>query len=235
MLITKIDSGFAIVFPKKLNPSFCAAFPSAKWEPRQRYWTVGPRSGKRLEQWVQEAKAAADALLALEEIELAGAQLLSLRSQLRAVEHDTQVQLAAAQSAAEMRQELEGLAEQLSSAQTQRQLAQAQAEKARTTVMTARADIDVLLAGVIDNPGLRQAADTMARSMRSSSRAARSAFDEARSLVRAQRDLLRAAGWRCSALSQLAEANFNRPDRDDPQQIPESDWYVLTPVEPDDD
>lgn len=101
--------------------------------------------------------------------------------------------------------------------------------------MTARADIDVLLAGVIDNPGLRQAADTMARSMRSSSRAARSAFDEARSRVRAQRDLLRAAGWRCSALSQLAEANFNRPGRDDPQLIPESDWYVLTPVDPDDD
>lgn len=130
-----------------------------------------------------------------------------------------------------MRRELEGLAEQLSAAHTQRQLAQAQAEKGRATVMTARADINVLLAGVIDNPGLLQAADTMARSMRSSSRAANSAFDEARS----RPNLMRAAGWRCSALSQLAEANFNRRDRDDPQLIQESDWYVLTPVDPDDD
>lgn len=43
---------FTIQFPYELKDEFRSAFKSAKWNPRGKHWVVGPRSGKRLAQWI---------------------------------------------------------------------------------------------------------------------------------------------------------------------------------------
>lgn len=48
----KIDSGFVVSVPYELKDDFKAHFKTAKWSPTQKQWCVGPRSGKKLQQWI---------------------------------------------------------------------------------------------------------------------------------------------------------------------------------------
>ncbi|ELK2252454.1 hypothetical protein NB501_05445 [Vibrio alginolyticus] len=54
MKITKVENGFEVNVDYELKDLFKKSFPSAKWQSQSKTWKVGPRSGKRLEQWVSE-------------------------------------------------------------------------------------------------------------------------------------------------------------------------------------
>lgn len=97
-----------------------------------------------------------------------------------------------------------------------------------------RCEIEALLKGVVDLGQLRREAATMAANMVPADSMKKSKFEDARAVVKSARDRLRDAGFVCSAISKLATANVNRPDRDHPKDISENEWFNIWKVEKED-
>lgn len=221
--ISKTAAGFQIRFPKALVPAFKAAFKSAEWDRDAVAWNVGPRSGKRLEQWAAEAMADAEAAILADEIEAAGEDLARMREALAMVRTATA-------SANETREKLAAIAAEMAAAKSE--LATAEAEKlaAENAVAKEKAAITECLGKIIDLEKLRAAIATMARTHNPADRTKKAQFEEARQVASAARQALRDAGWICSAVSWAAEANINRPDRDAIRLMPSNAWFMVSRV-----
>ncbi|HHM8366130.1 TPA: hypothetical protein ACRMZW_004332 [Pseudomonas aeruginosa] len=60
MKVTKLEKSFAIKVPYELKGCFRNALPSAKWNPKGKYWEVGPRSKDKLDAWLEKIEANAE-------------------------------------------------------------------------------------------------------------------------------------------------------------------------------
>lgn len=60
MKVTKLEKSFAIKVPYELKGCFRNALPSAKWNPKGKYWEVGPRSKDKLDAWLKKMEANAE-------------------------------------------------------------------------------------------------------------------------------------------------------------------------------
>lgn len=228
MEIRKTEAGFAIKFPFALKDAFRAAFPSAKWDAVTREWTVGPRSGKRLQAWVAECQQAADDIAAREEAELAEAELAKVRAEIAAAREQMR-------SAVEYREQLEATRAAIEAAKQELAQAAAQAEAAQAETRAARNNVIDMLKLHVDLKAIDEAKRVMSKNMNPADRLAKQRFDEARQIVRAERDKLHAAGLTCDGISLLACANVNRPDRDHPRDIPGRAWFTVRQIEPQDE
>lgn len=223
MEIRKIETGFAIKFPFALKDAFRATFPSAKWDALTKEWTVGPRSGKRLEAWAAEAQQAAADIAAREEAELAQAELTQIRADIEAARQQ-------ARTAAEYRAELQATRAALEAAQAELAQANAQAAAAKAETRKEQDQIVALLKTHIDLPSITAAKKEMEQNMAPGDRVKKQRFEEAREVIKAERDKLAAAGLRLQALSELASANINRPDRDHPSNIRPRAWFEVSRI-----
>ena len=223
MQIRKTASGFAIQFPFALKDAFRAAFPSSKWDALTKEWTVGPRSGKRLEAWAAEAQQAAADIAAREEAELAQAELAKVRADIEAARQQ-------ARTAAEYHAELQAVREELEAAQAELAQAAAQAAAAKAENRKEQDKIAALLKNHIDLPAIAAAKKAMEQNMVPGDRIKKQRFEEAREVIKAERDKLAAAGLRLQALSELASANINRPDRDHPSNINPRAWFEVSRI-----
>lgn len=223
MQIRKTETGFAIQFPFALKDAFRAAFPSAKWDALSKEWTVGPRSGKRLEAWAAEAQQAADDIAAREEAELAQAELVKVRADIEAARQQ-------ARTAAEYRAELQATRAALEAAQAELAQANAQAATAKAETRKEQDQIVALLKTHIDLPAISAAKKAMEQNMVPGDRIKKQRFEEAREVIKAERDKLAAAGLRLQALSELASSNINRPDRDHPSNIRPRAWFEVSRI-----
>lgn len=228
MEIMKVDGGFAIRFPYPLKDAFRAAFPSARWNAREKQWEVGPRSGKRLEQWVAEAQAAAEQIEAQQELDLAIEELDRVRWEIAKV---------AGQS-----RELEALRAETAAARAALHVSRIELEAAgqvrretEAALNRERDQIARLLSSAIDLAAVRDACRVMAANMVPSDRTRKARFEEAREIVKTQRDVLAKSGIACAAINALAGANVNRPDRDHPRDIPDGAWYRIWKIEDEDE
>lgn len=235
MKISKIDSGFAIEFPFALKENFKKTFPSSKWNPVKKMWEVGPRSGKRLETWVAEASAAANAIEELDKQEMTASELEDLRRELSAIERKTLDTIEQCDSAIENKASIARVADEIASANDRLDAARDKLKAAKSAVKTEKQRVDDLLGSIIDLAEIHRNADIMYRNMIPSNKRAKEKFEDARSVIYDQRELLLDAGWRCRAIEKLATANVNRPDRDHPRHVLESDWYDVFAAEREDD
>lgn len=224
MQIIKTTAGFAIKLPYALKDTFRAAFPSAKWNATEKQWEVGSRSGKRLEQFIAEAGSTAEALQVNEETLMSDSELQNIRLSLNSVKS----QLKAIE---EIRAEAKAAADLLAAAKAELASTTAEVAAANAALVEEKAQVEALLAGVVDMPAIRKAAAIMSANMVPADRNKKAAFEAAREEVKVQRDRLAAAGFRCSAIGQLAGANVNRPDRDHPKFIAAADWLAVRKIE----
>lgn len=224
--ITELASGtgYAVKFPFALKDAFRAAFPSAKWDAGYRHWQVGPRSKKRLDTWVAEARAAADAVVAHEqaqsESDLIGEELARVRGLLATEERRNR--------------EIEGLLVAIARSREMLENNRAALEEARAKRITGerslshqRAELNDLLNSIVNMDEVRSCAQKMSINMIPADRSRKALFEDARAKIKHAREQLREAGYSLVAITKLARANVNRPDRDHPKFLTEGDWYSL--------
>lgn len=228
----KEPKGYSVKFPFELKDAFRVAFPSAKWDPEQRHWTVGPRSKNRLDTWVEEARAAADAVIAHKkaqsEADFVKEELARVRGLLAAEEQRNREIESVIATIKRSRELLEMDMSALEIARSKRLAGE-------RALSQEKAEIDDLLKKIINIEEVRAAAKVMAFNMIPASRSKKALFEDAREKIKHARNQLREAGYSLVAISELAQANVNRPDRDHPKFLTERDWYSLYTETPSED
>jgi hypothetical protein len=228
-----LEKGFAVSFPFALKDNFRAAFPSAKWNPATKHWVVGPRSGKRLEQWIAATEGAAQAAAQLDQLEYDQAALVDLEAELAQVEADLKAKAAEIEALGKQKRTLAELRAALDASKEALVHVEMEAEAAQAEVEAEKAAIDALLAPIVNKEALESAVADMARHHQSVGAKARECFDAAQAVVIHARNQVRAAGWYNEFLEKVADANFNRPDRDNVRSISKAKWYKMRPYEQD--
>lgn len=210
--ITKIEGGFTIKFPYGLKDRFRSEFPSAKWNPAEKRWEVGPRSGKRLEQWAAVMQPLADDLAVADQVEYDQAELARLNEQIRRVRREIEIRRGNAEKAAAVAAAL---------AQAKQEIAALQEElaRARQDEEAARLRIEAQIAGVLDVPAMEAAHKEMRQQYNCVGATARQKWEKARAVFLGAEETLERLGLVSSGISHLAHLNFNRPDRDVPHEV----------------
>lgn len=226
MQIDKAANGFSVQVPFSLKDMFRTSFPSAKWNSVEKRWHVGPRSLKRLEQWIAESKDAAEQLKVSEELPLRDDELRRLRSEIA----DT---LKGIDSLEELRAEANESLQLIEQAKAELDRVREIARKERNELAAERTRIDDLLSGVIDMARMREVAKEMAHTMNPAISTQRRRFKELQEWVIEQRGKLAEAGLSCDAVDWLATANLNRPDRDNPKHMRATAWFSVEKLERD--
>ena len=220
------DDGWAAVqFPFELKDQFKKAFPSAKWDRFNKAWKVGPRTKQRLLDWANEALEAAGAIEEKKRVDaearIVGKELEAIREELRSLSESNRVTKDSLEVLARQKDEL---------AEARERKAQLQAE-----VKENRQSVTERIEAVIDQEAVNEAESTMARYHRQVGNPARDLFHKAQETIREAKGQLEAAGLRLQAIDYLGGANFNRPDRDHPQFMPENAWHAVEEIEPSDE
>jgi hypothetical protein len=231
--IEKTSTGFAVKFPYELKDDFRRAFRSAKWNPNEKRWQVGPRSRKRLEQWVEvvrnsgvledlEAHESAD--LAEEEVQRLQSEILQIQKQLDGAAKAARRANEARDRALSMKAEL---AERKADLQPFQE-ARAQAEKERDS---ARSEVMSEVATLADVEEIDRLRAGMKSEWRAQKAVNRQRFEEKQGMLRQIRDDLRAADIESRALNLAVGANYNRPDRDKPDLDMDLEFNFSDPSE----
>jgi hypothetical protein len=228
-----LEKGFAVSFPFALKDNFRASFPSAKWNPYTKHWVVGPRSGKRLEQWIAGAQGAAEAAAQFDQVEYDHAGRVELETELAQLEADLKAKTDEIKTLGKQKRTLAELRAALDASKEALVHVEMEAEAAQAEVEAEKAAIDALLEPIVNRSALEAAIADMARHHQSVGAKAREAFDEAQAIVIRERNKLRAAGWYNEFIEEVADANFNRPDRDNVRSISKTKWYKMRPHEQD--
>lgn len=211
---TTTATGFAIKFPFALKEAFREAFPSAKWNSIAKQWEVGPRSGKRLEQWVAAVADVAAEIVAADERELTEREIDKLLVNLQDVRTAIAAKVKRIEALGDAKARYADALAQLAANKERLAAVKAQAVDAEQAAEREANAVYAQLGEVIDWRVIDTAMIEMARWHQKVGQTAHSKFDEAQALIIEQRKLLREAGFGTSGLDWLAGANFNRADRD---------------------
>lgn len=219
--IEKTAAGFSAKFPFELKEQFRTAFPSAKWDSVSRCWRVGPRSGKRLEQWVAavEASGVIAELDQRDEQILAQEELATLQDQLSEIEAGIRAERTRKASFEATKAAMQEALQQLQKARHELVDVKNQADIAASEAATARNDATEMLKQHIDLDAVISAHARMNRVAGKVGRQAKDEFTDAQQSIKRERDKLLAAGLISYGLNALVFANFNRPDRDNPRDV----------------
>ncbi|MBS3964247.1 MAG: hypothetical protein KGZ80_07095 [Methylomonas sp.] len=225
----KLEKGFAAKFPFELKDDFRLNFPSAQWNPKQKQWEVGPRTGKRLEQWVNVVKS--NYSESVEEYEsrlLSENELNKLLDKLKTLNKEIDAKTRLLKEVPESRREieqalclLEGRKQALANLHEEMNI---QAESVKSEMNR----IKEQLAPVVDIDQMKECAKKMGYSMGLHGQHHKDAFNDARAHIKEAQNRLRSAGLKLEAIDRLVDANKNRPDRDHPKYISEKMWFQLS-------
>lgn len=210
-------------FPRSayLNDEFRREFKRARWVPESAGWVLGVEAAARVQTWAAAAEPLFQQFLAGENADYAEAELSRLKSRLAVAAG----RLAAAEDslarAEKARAAIAGVAEKL-------QAVSASAEQADADATRAWAAVDGMIRRVVDLDEMRKLGGYMGMCM---SRLDRVNWNRSQDRVVIARNRLRAAGLRCLAISKLAGANYNRPDRDHPKLLVDADWQDICVIE----
>lgn len=231
------SSGFSVKFPFELKDQFRTAFPSAKWNATLKQWEVGPRSGKRLEQWViaVQASGVVEEIEGRDEQDMQAKELAALQSELdrvrTAISAERQRKASAEETQAKMEESLELLKQEQKKLAEEKAVADASVEQAQQATNAAKATLE----SYVDLKAIYAARDKMSRVTGKVGRQAREQWDDAQSIIRREREKLLAAGLISYGINALAFANHNRPDRDNPMAVTMEKVLTLKKVEPEND
>lgn len=228
--ITKNSRGFAIKIPFALNSALRQAFPSVTWDPAAKAWQVGPRSGKRLEQWAATVATAAQEAASCEEREMNEAELEKLHQSIAQVRSELANTMKRLLSLSECESRMLTARAELDAARAQLDIVKSQVAAQKASADAAQKSVEELLAKVIDLRVVEQARAVLAANHGVFS--GRQKFRDAQAVLIAQRKLLRAAGWGLRGLDFMISANFNRRDRDSMSSMPAGAMLDLYKYEP---
>jgi len=96
-----------------------------------------------------------------------------------------------------------------------------------TQLQAARSEMTQLIEQMIDLGKLKEIAKIMSNNMNYQIKGAREKFELAQKEAIDLRRIVTEAGYRFDALDRIAGASYNRPDRDNPKNIPEQAWYNI--------
>jgi|GEM_PF-5981090 len=232
LLITKNSRGFAIKIPFALNHALKQAFPSVKWNSAEKTWQVGPRCGKRLEQWAVESAVAAQEAASCEEREMNEAELEKLHQSIAQVRSELANTMKRLFALGEFESRMLAARAELDAARAQLDAVKAQVAAQKASADAAQQSVEDLLARVIDLKLIDEARRKLSYWHNQVGAVAHQKFDEAQSVIFAQRKILRAAGWGLRGLDFMAKANFNRADRDGMSLMPGNAMVDLYKYEP---
>ena len=205
--VKEIASGYACYFPIELKESFKSTFKSAKWDSVERCWKVGPRSKKRLDQWVELALPAAQELAEVDVAELTEHEIAEVTRELT----ELRVQIVRAE---EKRVSYERTIVALVAAKDELAKAKARLEASKREAFEKGQEARQLLANVCDLNVIAEAQHVMQSHQGKSTTQSREAFKEAQRTIRRESERLLEAGFISQGLLRLTDASFNRPDRD---------------------
>lgn len=226
VVITPLSTGFAISFPFSWKNKFRESFPTAKWNPAEKRWEVGTRSGKRLEQWAEVMRPLVDADAAAEQAEFDAVELERLREYAARLRREIEAARSdaahAAEVAAALQREREGV-----------EALKADLADARQEAAVLSAQVKEALDGAIDMSAVEAAHREMCRWYGCVGQQAREQWGIAQSvLAKAEGDFAR-LGIASRGISRLARMNLNRPDRDIPKLVGSEDILAFSRLESD--
>ncbi len=213
--LIKLAKGFAVKFPFDLKDKFREAFRSAKWNPSEKQWEVGPRSKTRLEQWIAEVNdsGAVEAILArderdmtTEEVKEFRAQLDEINGRIGSVEAALEVIEANKRETGELLLKIVRMGSKLDEISKQRRVAQEAADKIKE-------DINAEVSKVVNLGEINHARNEMLKNWRPKADA-KGKFNEMQANLKENLAKLNEAGLHSKELWLAVVANHNRPDRD---------------------
>lgn len=231
--IINIHKGFAVKFPFALKDQFKAKFKSAIWNASEKQWEVGQRAGGRLRQWVTlvnnsdvitEIETAHEQEMTEKEIKEIEGQLSVLKMEFNTASRNLDKQKERLARLTEVKQELAGAEHQLA-------LIKADVRTATEEKESSEQEVKALLAGIVDMGKVLSAKQDMSQLIKQVGSRAHRGFDGAQKIIKEEYKRLKAAGFVCTAFEYLVDANFNRPDRDDPALIKDEDLLMVKKVE----
>lgn len=221
--IIKTTGGAAAKFPFELKDDFRAAFPSAKWNGIEKRWEVGPRSVKRLQQWIDEVNASGiieeiaardEADMSEREVEALRRSIETIRSQIGTIEKNIDRAYVAKKVAAKLRKELADASASIESKEAELAAARAEQVAAEEALQSARREASASAVGedvVAEIESIRYSMIALARRVNPENRVKYGALRERLSDIRKSLD---EAGVEHKGLNPAANLDWNKATRD---------------------
>ncbi|MAE22091.1 MAG: hypothetical protein CMK92_06640 [Pseudomonas sp.] len=219
IIVTKTETGYSVKIPFCVSNSFKSVLKSASWDRYSRSWKIGPRSKKRLEQWIAVAE---QELKVLQEAE---AELLTQQELMK-----VQKQLADLVQASETIQRLDNtLSDTLSllkAANKEFDLAKQRHSEAVCAKNKKLKDTKAQISEVCSLEDILDAQQTMVKWHGIKKSYARVNFNEAQAVIDCEQEKLKECGFVSKGMEYLIKCNFNRPDRDRPRDVTHTDLFT---------
>lgn len=253
--VVELQKGFGVYLPYELKDNFKSVFKTAKWNPREKYWEVGPRAKKKLDEWIVTAKEVGVAIEAKKQAEEANADIETVKQELEQQKLDLLRDIENLKSVtvddvlANLNAEIESLKRELAK---QRELtkqlidnnaeiksAKAQIETIEQQLSVEKSSQEKLKQQSLDSVSklininelksiVRQMGQIMKRNERMPRSSNRHDFEEARAKICTMGNTLKEAGIGSRYIEYVLSVNFNRPDRDSVYDAPDiSDIYKI--------
>lgn len=221
---TEISTGFAVKFPKILKDSFKSVFKTAKWNWDACRWEVGPRSKKKLDQWISEAAKIQDDIEELEAEEMDFDTVRSLKFEIESIKSELQAQL-------QRLSRLKGSQEEIKSLRSELSCIKSELDLAKNECLSTKKISAGILSEFLDFDEIRKHFSIMQGLQGRMTTSNRERFEESqRFFVRTQkvlqRNLISSKG-----IDIICDVNWNRPDRDKLLDKHFDDIYTISKIE----
>lgn len=219
--VEKIQNGFSISFPFELKNKFREAFPSAKWDAKGKVWTVGPRSGGRLEQWVAlvDASGAVEEIEHRDEREMTEKEVNSLQADLAEIKERIKDSLRGKDTLEELREIMGATLDALQKNSMKLAEIKRDSDKIEAEMVKRRNATESTLRQYIDLDAILAAQRKMIAVAKAVGSTAREDWNQGQEVMQKASVQLKEAGMMSYGINKLATANHNRPDRDHPGRV----------------
>lgn len=213
--IQKSQDGASVQFPYELKDQFRKDFPSAKWDPKGKQWTVGSRSIKRLEDWVEKVKDSGvlEELQARDEADLTRKEIEELSDSLEKIRAEAASERRKAEAAAQSKQDYDVLLRNLDMARADLSASRMARESEEAEAEASQEEIESRISYITTRSKIEDLRKVMLRNYIPKSHARRS-FEEAQKELGQIHHQLREIGVHCAAVIAAVNAKHSRPDRD---------------------
>lgn len=232
----EVGKHLQVKVPFEIKDSFRSAFPKAKWQSDTKLWLVDKAFQERLIEWAGEAQKRLEEineqLAELAEKKISNKELEALEEEISLIKYRIKAKEQELRSAEECIKAIGESKAIIKSLMPQLEVAAKNLEAAEKEKAKALLEHENFLESTLDMPAIHSAITSLARNHNPArGQVARSKFKEAQETIKAEADKLASAGLKLVALEYLLGMNFNRPDRDAVENMPENAWNNIVKIE----
>ncbi len=231
-------NGFSVEIPFELSNQFQKHFPSAKRSRNQHRsqsmetWEAGPRSGKRLNQWIKHILefGTLDELENRDQKELNRQEVEELEQVLQKIKQNINEKLDGIESLKAIEKKHAQVSKLITQHKKKLAIVCKKIESAKEKKQQTSDKVKTQLSKIIDFDSLLGAQRDMSRQKGVFGKNSRSKWDEAQATIADMHSTLKASGLQSYGLDVLEAMNHNRPDRDIPNDITVNDILDIKEV-----